>query len=160
MKKKYFLPALVIVLLMPLISGYSKKSDELVNAQAQGELSVQTNEDAKAAQAVLAENLQRANAEDVAGYVQTLIPKARENTAKEMEKFFETYDVEHSLQSFEVLKLENGHMLAETKIKTISKDTNKKKYRDHIATANHTFIYQEGQWLIEQSVMIETDFIN
>ncbi|MGM0217524.1 hypothetical protein [Enterococcus sp. AZ126] len=160
MKRKYVLFLTSFIALLSMIIIFSNQSDDIVKAKSEDQVPVQTSDEAKEAQQVLEENLRFANEKDVTGYVQTLIPQAREDTAKEMNVFFEEFDVENTLQSFEMLKLKEDHMLVETKIKTINKGSDKKQYRDHVATANQTFVYQDGQWLIEQTVMIKTDFIH
>ncbi|MHC5249048.1 hypothetical protein [Enterococcus sp. LJL90] len=160
MKKKYGLFLLALIMLIPLIMAYTEKSTEIVAGKTTSQLTEQANPAAQAAQELLLKNLECANQKDVAGYVQTLVPEARTATTAEMTTFFAEYDVENTLQSFEMLKLADNHMLVETKIKSINQDPQQKDYRNHLATANQTFVFVDGQWLIQQAVMIETDFLN
>lgn len=159
LKKKYILFSLAMIGLLFLGAQYHSEADELITEEESQLTTIQDNDAVQKAKEVLEENLRCANEKDVAGYIKTLVPKARKQTAKEMTLFFEEYSIEHTLQSFKLLKLEENHMLVETKIKSLNTAPNRQEYRNHIAKANHTFIYQDGQWLIEQTMMIDTHFI-
>ena len=116
--------------------------------------------DSSAAQAcltVLKQNLQAATQKDVEGYTATLVTSARESTAKEMHAFAK-YDLTHELLSFEVVKQEADSMLVAAQQKTVNQGQN--DYRDHITQAHHTFVLENGQWKIKETVMTNTEFID
>ena len=117
--------------------------------------------DSSAAQAcltVLKQNLQAATQKDVEGYTATLVTSARESTAREMHAFFAKYDLTHELLSFEVVKQEADSMLVAAQQKTVNQGQN--DYRDHITQAHHTFVLENGQWKIKETVMTNTEFID
>jgi hypothetical protein len=57
-----------------------------------------------------------------------------------------------------VLKKDETHALVETKQKATNLGDN--KYRDHIATANHTLEKVDDTWLIAATTMVDTQFID
>lgn len=149
---------LIIVLIMTFIFP-SKKENELVtndpNISITGKITDKTA--ALAAFDTMEKNLAASNKEDIESYTSTIVPSAREETKKELATFFEDYDLENTLLTFEVKKQEEDHLLVETTQQTVNKG--KKEYKDHIATTSVTFVKEEDQWLIEQSVVTDTKFI-
>lgn len=107
---------------------------------------------------LLDSNLTAINNKEIDTYLATLVPTAREASRKEIATFLDTYTVKNQLESFRVLKKDKTHCLVETKQKTIN--LGKKKYRNHIATANHTLKKVDGTWLIASTSMINTEFID
>lgn len=151
------------LLFLILIVNYFNKAQNItdnINKEAgqvevTGKMKDQT--EALAAMAVLEENLKAANDKDIERYISTLVPEAREATKKEIEKTFAQYDLEHTLLSFEVLKQTDDLLQVKTQQKTIN--LGKNKYRNHITEAHHTFVKENGQWLIKEVSMSNTQFI-
>ena len=110
---------------------------------------------------VIEDNLQYASEEDMDGYVSTIISSAREETASELAAVFETYDLEHTLLSVEILEQEEGRMLIRTQQQTVMIDVidGAESYRNHIAEANYTMFLEGNEWKIEETVMTDTKFI-
>lgn len=102
-------------------------------------------------------NIGAANNKDIEAYLQTLNPDKREETKKEMSIFFDNYNIETELLSFEVKKQNKDHVLVQAQQKSINHGNN--SYRNHITEANHTFIKKEGRWLIDETIMTNTTFI-
>ncbi|KAF1302114.1 hypothetical protein IV487_05390 [Enterococcus saccharolyticus] len=159
MKNKLFLGMiglLGVVLLFHLLTNKST-APLSTDTEVKIEGKITDQEAAQAAFHTLTTNLQAVNDEDADLYITTLVSTAKEETKKEMQTFFDDYDLENTLLSFKVLKQEKNHMLVETQQKTINKG--KKDYRDHIAEAHHTFVKENGKWVIEETNMTNTHFI-
>ena len=111
---------------------------------------------AEACLAVLKENLQAASDQDATAYAATLVAAARAETTQELAAFF-AEELQHTLLSFEVVKQETESMLVAAQQKTISpKDSS---YRDHITEAYHTFVKEADGWKIQETVMMNTEFL-
>lgn len=159
MKNKLFLIMISLLALVVIFSVLTNRSSDKIatNTAIEIEGTISNQEDALAAFETLETNLKAANDEDVDLYVTTLVSDAREDTKKEMQAFFDEYDLENTLLSFKVLKQEKNRMLIETQQKTINKGKN--KYRNHIAEAHHTFVKENGKWVIEETNMTNTHFV-
>ncbi|MGM0123941.1 hypothetical protein IGI37_001315 [Enterococcus sp. AZ194] len=161
MKNKYKILVCLLIGLGGLGIWFFSDSSKNTN-QAQS-LSVEitgTISDKKAAESaftVLKKNIQAVNDKDIDAYLSTIVPSSREETKKEMTPFFEKYSLKNELLSFEVKKQDNDHMLIEAQQK--SQNLGKEKYRSHIAVANHTFVKEGGEWLIQETVITDTKFI-
>ncbi|MDR2833619.1 MAG: hypothetical protein LBV67_07895 [Streptococcaceae bacterium] len=142
-----------------ILVDYSKQADVLLNKEQTTSQKVSSNPDVLATKEVFEKSIQASNEEDVESYIKLLIPKARENTKKELTKFFKDYEVENELQSFEVLKHEGNHLLAKAVVQSVNLEKNQKKYKDNTSTLNVTFIKEENQWLIELTTTIDTQFL-
>ena len=155
--------ALAGVLFLVLLVNYFNKAQNITDniSQEAGQVEVtgkiENQTEALAALAVLETNLAAANDKDIDRYVNTLVPEAREATKKEIEKTFAEYDLEHTLLSFEVLSQTDDLLQVKTQQKTIN--LGKNKYRNHITEAHHTFVKEDGQWLIKEVSMSNTQFI-
>ncbi|MGX7031070.1 hypothetical protein ACWN8B_06890 [Vagococcus zengguangii] len=114
-------------------------------------------DEAKKALTLIEKNLEAANNEDMNTYLETVVSSAAKDTTKELQPFFDEYDVENTLISFEVKKASDTEMTIETQQRTINKG--KKKYRNHIATVLHTLTKEDGEWKIKQSNMTNSEFI-
>ncbi|MDR0921483.1 MAG: hypothetical protein LBM95_03765 [Lactobacillales bacterium] len=160
MKKKLVLFGFVVLSIGLIALYYNKKAEDVLNITSADEKQAQTTElnaEEKKVKKVLEENIAAATAKDSERYVNTLTKAKRAETKKEMDKFFKEYTVVHSLQSFQVLKEDKTHMLVEAKQKAINKG--KKSYRNHIATADHTFVKENGEWKIDSTTMTDTQFL-
>lgn len=155
--------ALAGVLFLVLLVNYFNKAQNITDniSQEAGQVEVtgkiENQTEALAALAVLEANLAAANDKDIERYASTLVPEAREATKKEIEKTFSEYDLEHTLLSFEVLSQTDDLLQVKTQQKTIN--LGKNKYRNHITEAHHTFVKEDGQWLIKEVSMSNTQFI-
>lgn len=155
--------ALAGVLFLVLLVNYFNKAQNITDniSQEAGQVEVtgkiENQTEALAALAVLETNLAAANDKDIERYASTLVPEAREATKKEIEKTFAEYDLEHTLLSFEVLSQTDDLLQVKTQQKTIN--LGKNKYRNHITEAHHTFVKEDGQWLIKEVSMSNTQFI-
>lgn len=152
-----------LILLILVISGYTVKKDALqVNAiTTEDVLPTGKIEDKKAVTQclfVLKKNLTAANEKDLTGYLQTLVPIARQDTKKEMTKFFKAYEVTHTLLSFEVIKEDKNSMLIATEQQALNQG--KKEFRDHISQVHHTFVKEKGTWYLQESIVTNTKFLN
>ncbi|MBM7709988.1 hypothetical protein [Enterococcus lemanii] len=162
MLKKGFI-AVAGLLFLVLIVNYFNQAQEITDniQQEAGQVEItgkiKDETQAQAALAVLQTNLTAANEKDLALYIQTLVPEAREATKSELEKTFAEYDLEHTLLSFEVMKQTDDLLQVKTQQKTIN--LGKNKYRNHITEAHHTFVKEDGQWLIKEVSMSNTQFI-
>lgn len=161
MVKKIFIGAAGLIFLV-FILNYFNKANEISNEinREPGQVEIKgkvTNEqDVLAVYELLEKNLQAANDEDIETYLSTLVPSAREATKKEMIPFFEKYDVKHTLVAFEVTKEDGKRILVKARQKTVNEG--KEKYRNHITEANHTFVKVDGEWLLEETAMSDTQF--
>lgn len=161
--KHKFTILFVVIAGILFISGYNVHQDATyaTAAAADKEVAVSGNvTDSKAAAAcfaVLQENLQAANNEDAKAYAATLIASAQTATKKEMQSFFEEYDLEHKLLSFEVVKQDKDSMLVAAEQQTLNIGEN--SYRSHITQAHHTFIKENNAWKISETTMTNTEFI-
>ncbi|MHC5268728.1 hypothetical protein ACYSNO_06000 [Enterococcus sp. LJL98] len=159
---KKILIGLAGLIFLVFVLNYFNQASEISNQinQKPGQVEIKgkiTNEeDVLAVYALLEKNLQAANEEDLETYLSTLVPEAREATKKEMVPFFETYDVKHTLVSFEVIKEDGERILVKARQKTVNEGT--EKYRNHITEANHTFVKIDGEWLLEETAMSDTQF--
>ncbi|MFL2134115.1 hypothetical protein [Desemzia sp. FAM 24101] len=119
-------------------------------------------EDAQEVVQVIQDNLHYAQEEDMEGYLSTLISSAREETEEELFPFFESYDLEHTVLSVEILDQEENRMLIKTEQQAVMVDSvdGAEQYRDHIAEANHTVIKENEEWKIEETIMTDTLFLD
>lgn len=110
---------------------------------------------------VIEDNLRYASEEDMEGYVSTIIEVAREDTAAELATVFETYDLEHTLLSVEVLSQDEERLLIRTHQQTVMVNSieGAENYRNHIAETNYTMLLENGEWKIEETAMTDTKFI-
>lgn len=157
--KKVLLIGLASFFLIGCASIPQYQNPSEVSYQVEGKIQNMTV--AEEAVQVIENNLQYASQEDMDGYVSTIISSAREETAAELATVFETYDLEHTLLSVEVLEQEDSRMLIRTQQQTVMIDSieGTEKYRNHIAEANYTMLLEEGEWKIEETVMTDTKFI-
>lgn len=119
-------------------------------------------EDAQEAVQVIQNNLNFAQEENMEGYLSTLVSSAREETEEELAPFFETYDLEHTVLSIEILDQEEKRMLVKTEQQAVMVNSidGAEQYRDHIAEANHTLIKEDEEWKIEETIMTDTLFLD
>lgn len=118
-----------------------------------------TNEtDAAACLEVLKENLTAANDKNIEAYLNTLTKDGRKDTKKEMLKFFETYDVKHTLLSFEVVKQEKNSMLIATQQQALNQG--KSDFRNHVSQVHLTFVKEKDHWFIQESYITDTKFLD
>ena len=157
--KKVLLMGLASFFLIGCASIPEYQNPEDVSYQVEGELTDEVA--AETAVQVIEDNLRYASAEDMDGYVSTIISSAREETAAELATVFETYDLEHTLLSVEVLEQEDERMLIRTQQQTVMVASIKgaENYRNHIAEANYTMLLEDGEWKIEETAMTDTKFI-
>jgi hypothetical protein len=160
MKKNYYLFFVGLLFICGLFfyQQTASHSTETTAAQLEVTGAVTDSTAAEDCLALLQQNLQAANQKDVEGYTATLVSSARESTAKEMRAFFAEYDLSHTLLSFEVVKQDADSMLVAAQQKTMNHGKN--DYRDHITQAHHTFVRENGQWKIKETVMTNTEFID
>lgn len=161
MLKKMFIGVVGLLFLIFVLNYFNKATEISDNiTQEAGEVEIKgkikNQEDVLAAFALLEKNLQAANDEDLEAYASTLVPSAREATKKEMATFFKEFDVKHTLLSFEVTKEDGERILVKARQKTVNEGKN--EYRDHITEANHTFVNIDGEWLLEETAMSDTQF--
>lgn len=161
-KKGIILLVIAIAGIIFIVNDYSQQANQrLSNAAGKSETGGSLDTDGKSAKEVFEGTLKASNDKDVKTYVTYLIPKARKNTEEQLSKFFKSQDVTNTLQSYRVLKKENGHLLAEAKIKSINNNTNdQKKYRNHIATINVSYVKDNGKWLIDLTTTTNTEFLD
>lgn len=157
--KKILLIGLASVFLTGCASIPEYQKPEDVSYQVEGEVKDTTA--VEEAVQVIEDNLQYASKEDTDGYVSTIISSAREETASELAAVFETYDLEHTLLSVEILEQEETRMLIRTQQQTVMIDAveGAENYRNHIAEANYTMFLEGNEWKIEETVMTDTKFI-
>lgn len=160
MKKSYrlFFIGLLFICGLFFYQQTTSRSTETTIADLQVTGAVTDSSAAQACLTVLKQNLEAASHKDVEDYTATLVASARESTAKEMRVFFAKYNLTHELLSFEVVKQETDSMLVAAQQKTINQGQN--DYRDHITQAHHTFVLENGQWKIKETVMTNTEFID
>lgn len=133
---------------------------EEVSFSLEGEIANQ--DEAEAALKVIEENLAFAEAEDMDGYLSTILNQAHKETEKELAPFFESYDMQHTLLRAEVIDQQPDRILIQTEQQTImlAAVEGAEKYRNHIAEANHTLIKEDNRWKIEETIMTDTTFID
>lgn len=110
---------------------------------------------------VLQNNYTYSQEEDMEGYLNTIVKSGREDTRHELKGFFENYDINYELLSFEVLEEEADRIVVEAeqraKATFIAED---QSYHDHIATSEYTFVKEDGEWRISESELTNTELIN
>ncbi|MDR0300474.1 MAG: hypothetical protein LBI13_10440 [Streptococcaceae bacterium] len=143
-----------------VIYNYSQQAEQrLGNSSDKIERVTPLDADGKSAKAVFEKTLKASNEKDITTYVSCLIPKARKNTAAQMSEFFKKQNITNSLESYRVLKKQNGHLLAEAKVKSINNTKNQKEYRDNIATIDVSYAKQNGEWLIDLTSTVDTQLL-
>ena len=159
---RFSLVALILLGIVWFLNSQRQPAAEATATEVQTTVSITgkvTNKtDAQACLTQLKANLAAATNEDGEAYVATLVESARKATKKEMAQFFKEYDLSHQLLSFNVVKQEDTSMIIEAQQKTIN--LGKKKYRNHITQARHTFVKVADVWLIKETSMTNTDFID
>lgn len=161
----YFLVALGSALLFLTGCSPSQTAEyinpEEVSYEVQIETEVTDREAIEEAVQVIENNIAYAEAEDMDGYLSTIVSSAHENTRTELEAFFELYDLEHTILSITVLEQEEDTMLIEVFQQTVAVDQAEEAddYRDHLGVANHTLVLEDGEWKISETVMTDNFFI-
>lgn len=159
MKKIYLLSILVLFLTAcNSIPTYQNPAE--VAYSIEGEIENQS--EVEAAIHVVEDNLNYATREDMEGYLSTIVASGREETQNELAPVFETYDLEHTVLSAEVLEQEENRLLIRTEQQTVMLDAveGAEPYRSHIAEANHELVKENGDWKIKETIMTDTTFIN
>lgn len=110
---------------------------------------------------VLEKNLYYATQEDIDGYLSTISKKGHEETKQVMSEFFKEYDVEHTLEAFEIVEKNPDEIIAKAKQKTVSsqQSNNNDSYKNHVAEVLHIFIKENDEWKINESNITDINFI-
>lgn len=140
----------------PASHSYEVSTDvELVDEEA-------AEEAAEEAITVIENNLAYAEDENLEGYLSTIASVGHENTKDELSAFFEEYDLEHTILSVTVLDQQPDRMLIEVEQQSIATYTAEgaEEYRDHVSVANHTLVLETDEWVISETIMTETFFID
>ncbi|UUX35049.1 hypothetical protein [Fundicoccus culcitae] len=155
MKKIFLIILLILLLMLPnLYNIFLVPTTEINGYEVKGNLS---NESAIAeVVAVIENNIQATNEENIDLYVSTLVPSARVETQREMQQVFDEFDIRIVLESIEVLEQTNDMVKLRVQQRATSDD---ETYRDHVATVGITLIYENEEWLIVESMMENTEFI-
>jgi hypothetical protein len=140
-----------------MIYQYANEADE-VYKQKNNTTDKKFDTDEQAVKKLYEDSLKYSNEKDIDNYLACIVPRGRKNTKKELTKAFKEYDIKSTLQSFEILKHEGDHILAETKQE--QENLGKKEYKKHIATLNVAFIKNDGVWQIELTTVIKTNFVD
>lgn len=110
---------------------------------------------------VLQNNYTFSQEEDMKGYLNTIVKSGREDTRRELEGFFENYDINYELLSFEVLEEEADRIVVEAEQRAKATFIAEgQSYHDHIATSEYTFVKEDGEWRISESQLTNTELIN
>lgn len=157
---------LIIILLAPILfltacqSVPHYQDPDTVEYSIEGDYEI--DQDIEEAVEVVEKNLEYAEKKDMKGYLSTIVPDAREETEKELSSFFEEYDLEHTILSVEVLEKESDIMLLRVEQQTVVLDSaeDAPSYRNHIAEANHTMVKVENTWMIEETIMTDTFYLD
>jgi len=122
----------------------------------------EVDEETKKGVQVIEDNLKYAQEENMENYLSTLVKSAHEETEEELKPFFETYDIDHTILSVEVLDQEADTMLVRTEQQTVMIDSvdGADSYRDHVTEANHTLVKEKGGWKIQETIMTDTTFLD
>lgn len=158
--KKIYLLSILILFLTACNSIPTYQNPAEVAYSIEGEIENQS--EVKAAVQVIEDNLDYATKEDMEGYLSTIVATGREETQKELAPVFESYDLEHTVLSVEVLEQEENRLLIRAEQQTVMLDAiqGAEPYRSHIAEANHELIKEDGNWKIKETIMTDTKFIN
>ena len=163
MTKKHIF--LIIVIIASLIAGFKLLKPE-VKTQSESGITITGNiknkEVIEEGITVIETNLKAVNQKDMSAYLSTLVNSAQADTKKEMKKFFKDFSVENELLEIKVLDETPDKLLLQAQQKTTapSNKKQKEKYRNHISTANHTLVKEDGKWKIAETIMTDTQFIN
>lgn len=163
MTKKHIF--LIIVIIASLIAGFKLLKPEV---QTQSESGIKITGNIKNKKViedgieVIETNLKAVNKKDMPTYLSTLVKSAQEDTKEEMSQFFKEFTVENELLEIKVLDETTDRLLLQAQQKTTapSDKKQKEKYRNHISTANHTLVKEDGEWKIAETIMTDTQFIN
>lgn len=132
-----------------------------VSYEVQEKNKVTNVDDLEEAIQVVEKNIQAAEEEDIEAYLSTIIKSGHEDTAKELEEFFKSYDLEHTILAISVMDQEEDKMLLEVTQQSVATFVaeDAQEYKDHVAVANHTLVKEDGQWKVAETAMVETYFI-
>lgn len=160
---------LILIFISPILlflSGcgprtLSYKDPETVSYEIVEKTEVTDSKEVEEAIKVIKKNLKSAENEDMEAYRSTIIKSAHGDTTEELEKFFEDYDLEHTVLGVTVLEQEEDTMLLQVTQQSIATDVAEgaEEYKDHIAVANHTLLKEDGQWKIAETTMTDNYFI-
>lgn len=158
---------LVIAPIMLFVSGcggpkkISYRDPENVSYEVYEKTKITNNQDLEEAIEVIEKNIEAAEKEDIPTYLSTIIKSGHGDTAKELEEFFKSYDLEHTILGITVLDQEEEKMLIEVTQQSVTVFTaeDADEYKDHVAVANHTLVKEDGQWKIAETAMVENYFI-
>lgn len=163
---KYFLLALFSIPLALAGCTPSNTAEyinpENVSYELESEIDVTNQEAVEEAAKVIEINMAAAESEDLDLYVTTIVSKAHENTREELSKFYEQYDLEHTILSINLLEEEEDTLLFEVfqqSVATYTSEEAEGEYRDHLAVAHHTLVLEDGEWKISETAITDTYFI-
>lgn len=158
---------LIMAPIMLFVSGcggpkkISYRDPESVSYKVHEKTEIKNQQDLKEAIEVIEKNLEAAEKEDIPAYLSTIIKAGHEDTSKELEDFFESYDLEHTILGITVLDQKEDKMLLEVTQQSVATFTaeDADEYKNHVAVANHTLVKEDGQWKIAETAMVENYFI-
>lgn len=158
--KKIYLLCMSILFLTACNSIPTYQDPGEVTYSIEGEIENQF--EVEAAIKVIEDNLDYATKENMEGYLSTIVATGREETQNELAPIFETYDLEHTILSAEVLEQEENRLLIRVEQQTVMLDAveGAEPYRSHIAEANHELVKEDEDWKIKETIMTDTTFIN
>lgn len=132
-----------------------------VSYEVEEKAKVTDSNEIKEAVEVIEKNIEAAEAEDIDAYLSTIIKSGHADTAQELEEFFKSYDLEHTILAITVLDQEDEKMLIEVTQQSIATFTAEDvpEYKNHVAVANHTLVKEDDEWKIAETAMIENYFI-
>lgn len=160
MRKKILLLIAPLLFLSACQNMQSYQDPSTVEYSIEGDYEV--DQDIEDAVEVIEKNLEYAGKSDMEKYLSTIIPSARAETEKELAPFFEEYKLEHTILGVEVLEKESDIMLLRVEQQAVVLDSaeDAPSYRNHIAEANHTMVKEKNTWMIEETIMTDTFYLD
>lgn len=137
-----------VLLALLFLGGCSEGKSEVTSEEARNEVKM-----------LVEKNLRFSQEEDIEGYLSTIVERARESTKETLPDFFAKFDIEYELINFKVLEEEESKIITEAEqYASATYIEEGESFRDHLAVVVHTFVKEDGKWLISDSVVIDTKF--
>ena len=109
---------------------------------------------------VVYSNAEYLNNEDLSGVMSTIDPESElySSTAIYVEKLFERFDLKFIVEKIEII--EQSDESAKVRFTQLTMKLSGPEFRNNRIKGNHTLRKSNGSWLISNTEILETNFIN
>lgn len=155
MRKRYIFLGLIFLLFLPqFIQGFAQKTIEIDGFSIKGPIEDQVH--IRQVVETYLQNIQAVNEENLTTYLQTLTKDAQSDSSKILSESFDSYDLVIQARTIELVH--QDEQLIKLRVRQVIENQNQTPYRNHLATMGISFIVENNQWKIAESIVEDTQF--